>query len=291
MVMTSSDAAATVAGLADIDNLNSEEVDVDTYTMLGQIDFEHPLLAPFSVPQFSDFTQIHFWKYRRININELPDVKVLARFDNNDPAWFELKVGEGSLLVLMSGWNPSDSQLALSTKYVPLLYSILEYSGVLTGQQSQYFVGDPVMVPLSIDSASRSIRKPDGTMSNLNADDKTFTQTDMPGLYTVESSDESRLFAINLFAKESRTAVMSLEDLEQYGVALSRTENLAAEGLELSSDIQSGRAKHRSDVVGLEYKQKIWRWVFVVLLAVSLIEIGLAGWLTRAPSETEGEQT
>ena len=307
LAMTSPDAAATVAGLAGIDNLKSEEADIDTYAMLSQIDFEHPLLAPFSEPRFGDFTQIHFWKHRRINIADVPDAKVLARFDNTDPAWFELNVGKGSLLVLTSGWHPSDSQLALSTKFVPLLYSILEYSGVLTGQQSQYFVGDPVTVPVvsrasrpriagrmpATQAASRDIqiRKPDGTLSSLNTNDKIFTLTDMPGLYTVESPVENRLFAINLPAKESQTAVMPIEDLEQYGIVLSRTMSFATEGPEPSSDIQSGQAKHHSDLAGLEYKQKVWRWVFVVLLTVSLIEIGLAGWLTRAPSIIEGEQT
>lgn len=293
LAMTSPDAAGMVASLAGIDHLGCEEANISNYAMLSQIDFEHPLLAPFSEPRFGDFTRIHFWKHRRINIADLPGAKVLARFDNTDPAWFELNVGNGSLLVLTSSWHPSDSQLALSTKFVPLLYSILEYSGVLTGQQNQYFVGDSVTVPQVIASASRrvQIRKPDGTQSSFNTDDKAFTQTDMPGFYTVESSAGSRLFAINLPAKESRTAVMPTEDLEQYGVSLSRTASVAAQGPELSLDLQSGRAKHRSDVAGLEYRQKVWRWVFVVLLAVSFIEIWLAGWLTRAPSETEGEQT
>ncbi len=290
LAMSSPDAAVMVAGLTGIDNLESAEADTDTYTMLSQIDFEHPLLAPFSEPQFGDFTRIHFWKHRRINIADLPGAKVLARFDNNDPAWFEVTVGEGSLLVLTSGWYPSDSQLALSTKFVPLLYSILEYGGILTGQQSQYFVGDSVTVPIV--SRQIYIQKPDGMRISYNPDDKVFTLTDTPGLYTIESPDENRLFAINLPTRESRTAVMPIEDLEQYGISLSQAKHFAAEGPDLSSGFQSSPpSRHQSDLAGLEYQQKVWRWVFVVLLAVSFIEIGLAGWLTRAPSATEGEQT
>jgi len=160
--------------------------------MLGRIEFEHPLLGPFSEPRFGDFTQIHFWKYRRINIEDppsqsdiavstirsgataedgsapgrspgldqtrlrraaLPDARVLARFDSGDPAWIEQPVGKGSLLVMTCGWHPSDSQLALSSKFVPLLYSILEYGGVRAGQQSQYFVGDHIPIPHSIKAA------------------------------------------------------------------------------------------------------------------------------------------
>jgi hypothetical protein len=84
---------------------------------------------------------------------------------------------------------------------------------------------------------------------------------------------------------------MPTEDLEQHGISLSQTESFAAEGPELSSGLQSSATKRQSDLAGMEYQQKLWRWVFVALLAVSLVEIGLAGWLTRAPSETEGEQT
>jgi hypothetical protein len=113
----------------------------------------------------------------------------------------------------------------------------------------------------------------------------------MPGHYTIESVDGSRLFAINLPVKESRTAVMPIEDLEQYGISLSQTESFVAEGPELPSGLHSSVTKHQSDLAGFEYQQKLWRWVFVMVLAVSLVEIGLAGWLTRAPSETEGEQT
>jgi len=52
------------------------------YSMLGQIDFEHPLFAPFADPRFSDFTKIHFWKHRRIEAGHAPGARVVARFDN-----------------------------------------------------------------------------------------------------------------------------------------------------------------------------------------------------------------
>ena len=62
-------------------------------------------------------------------------------------------MGQGSLLVWTSGWHPSDSDLALSSKFVPLLYSILEYGGTLAETTSQYFVGDAV--PMSNRASER----------------------------------------------------------------------------------------------------------------------------------------
>ncbi len=339
LVMKSIDEAKTVAGLSGIETIESEEADVDRYAMLGRIEFEHPLLGPFSEPRFGDFTQIHFWKYRRINIgaratpwtgsdpplagpsrsdkaasilrpdkigtaedasaeSALPDARVLARFDSGDPAWIELPVGKGSLLVFTCGWHPSDSQLALSSKFVPLLYSILEYGGVRTGQQSQYFVGDHIPIPHSIRAGgSRAvnlqIRKPDDSLISIDAGQQVFTQTDLPGIYAIESSvgnppsrsdiaasaDSAQLFAVNLPAKECQTAAMPIEDLERFGVLFKQPSSVAVERTE--------QVRRHSSLAGLEYEQKVWRWVFIALLAVSLIEIWLAGWLTRPVQRTE----
>src|SRR4051812_38734138 len=57
-----------------------EEAPPSTYAMLEQIDFESPIFAPFDDPRFNDFTKIHFWKHRRLETNNLPNAKVLARF-------------------------------------------------------------------------------------------------------------------------------------------------------------------------------------------------------------------
>ncbi|MFH1716674.1 MAG: BatA domain-containing protein [Planctomycetota bacterium] len=284
LVMQSANAAKALGDLAGVETIQSEEADVDRYAMLGRIEFEHPLLAPFSEPRFGDFTRIHFWKHRRIDLADLPDVEVLARFDSNDPAWLEVHVGKGSLLVLTSGWHPSDSQLALSSKFVPLLYSILEYGGAIAGQKPQYFVGDQVPIPqsLRLGSAGLQVRKPDGSLINLDAGQQTFTQTDLPGIYAIESSAGKQLLAVNLPVKECQTAVMPIEDIERLGVSLRQSAKIPPE--------QIKQASHHSTVVELELKQKLWRWVLVVLLAVSLIESWLAGWLTRAPSVSRGEE-
>lgn len=286
LVMKSPDAAKTIAELAGIETFESQEAEVDTYAMLNRIEFKHPLLAPFSEPRFGDFTKIHFWKHRRVNIDDLPGAEVLAWFDSNDPALFELHVAKGSLLVLASGWHPSDSQLALSSKFVPLLYSILEYGGVFSGRQSQYFVGDNVLISPSTGSGQTNleIRKPDDSVVSLNAGEESFTQTDLPGIYTIKLPAGDHIFALNLPAKECRTAVMPIEDLEMLGVSLAQASGYSAEHAELSVGTRNTRVSRHSSFAGLESEQKIWRWIFVGLLAVSFVEIALAGWLTRSPS-------
>jgi hypothetical protein len=63
---------------------------------------------------------------------------VLARFDSGDPAWVSYSLGKGTLHVLTTTWRPADSQLALTTKFAPLLHSLIANAGQGRGV---YFVG------------------------------------------------------------------------------------------------------------------------------------------------------
>ena len=293
LVMKSPDTAKTIAQLMGIETIDSREAEVETYSMLSRIEYKHPLLAPFSEPRFGDFTKIHFWKYRKINIDDLPGAEVLAWFDSNDPALFELHVAKGSLLVLTSGWHPSDSQLALSSKFVPLLYSILEYGDIFTGRQSQYFIGDnvPISTQSGFELTNLEILKPDNSLIHINAGQENFTQTDQPGIYTIQSSAGNQVFALNLPAKECQTAVMPVEDLEMLGVSLTQPSGFSAELTESSIGSQSIQTSRHKSFAGIESQQKIWRLILILLLAVSFVEIALAGWLTRCPSNMEGGKT
>jgi hypothetical protein len=276
LVMRSAESATLLSALAGIDNLDCREAEVGQYAMLDSVDFKHPLLVPFSDPRFGDFTRIHFWKYRRLDLADHPQARVLARFDSDAPAWFEIPVGQGSLLVWTSGWHPSDSDLALSSKFVPLLFSILEHGGTLADRQSQYFVGDPVRIQ------ARRIHKPDDSILDLDAGGQSFTQTDLPGIYTVESEAGIRAFAVNLAPGESRTEPLAVEDIERMGISLEPVSDIAT-----ATGAQT--MQHRS-FAQMESQQKLWRWALAATLAMLLIEIWLGGWLTRTGPGSEGEQ-
>ena len=153
---------------------------------------------------------------------------------------------------------------------------------------------------MRLESANFKVRKPDDSLISLDAGQQSFTQTDLPGIYAIESSAgaarpapsgvEGSEFAINLPVKESQTAVMQIEDLERLGVSL---ENLKTEdrGQKTAIRLLSSVLRHPSSVgrIGLEYEQKVWRWVFITLLAVSLIEIWLAG-KKGGPQRTQSSQ-
>ena len=284
LVVKSPETADALAGLWGVANLECREADVDRYAMLSRLEFNHPLLAPFSDPRFGNFTHVHFWRYRSIDLAAHPDARVLAWFDSDEPAWFEVPVGKGTLLVFTCGWQPADSDLALSSKFVPLLYSILEYAGVLTGRQLQYFVGDPVPLPAGPGStaADAGIRRPDDSVVSLDAGQRSFTQTDLPGIYGIESAAGDTRFAVNVAPQESRTDPMPIEELESLGVTQS-----ASVGPALGDGTAASGTKRVNDFVKMEDQQKLWRWVLVLVLAALLAETWLAGWLTRARPESQ----
>jgi hypothetical protein len=100
-----------------------------------------------------------------------------------------------------------------------------------------------------------------------------FRRATMPGIYTVRGVEPPYLMAVNLAAEESKTAPLSVEELQKLGVPV-RERNLAAEKL-----IEKQRLHLQG--VELENRQKLWRWLIVTAIMVLIVETWLAGWLTR----------
>jgi hypothetical protein len=243
--------------------------------MFGQMDFTHPLFAPFSDPRFGDFTKIRFWKHRKLSSDKLPGARVIASYDDHDPAILEVPVGRGRVFVFTFSWRPADSQLALSSKFVPLLYSLLDQADGSGAQLAQFRVGDTVDLSTLLAKSrgsTLSIRKPDGSQAELVSGELRFNQTDQPGIYEVFTTPAPVKFAVNLDAAESRTAPMPVDELERLGLPM---KTVAVSPALLAAKQET---LHNAE---LEARQKLWRWLIVAALAVLLIETWLAGWITR----------
>ena len=266
--LTSAASAQAVARLLEMPQFSATEATVKDYALLAQIDFQHPLFAAFADPRFSDFTKIHFWKYRRFDAAALPGAKILARFDSGDPAIVQVPLGKGSVVIFASSWRPSDSQLALSSKFVPLLQALLDQSSNAPAQKAQYFVGDEV--PLPADPAALQVRKPDGTEVAAAAGAK-FAGTDQPGIYAVTPG--TRRFVVNLAPDESRTTPLPLARFAALGVPLP---SAATEAHPPSPEQLAQR-----QAAELEGQQKLWRWLIIAALGVLLLETLIAGKLSR----------
>jgi hypothetical protein len=263
--MTTARHAEVVSALAGV-TVTAEEAAVSRYAMFGEIDFSHPLFSPFSDARFSDFTKIHFWKHRKLRLEPSPHARIAAKFDSGDTAVAHFPVGKGALFVFAAGWHPDDGQLALSSKFVPLLYSMLEFSGAIKSRALAYNVGDGVELGAGISS----VQKPGGASGQLSATGS-FSDTDVPGIYTAGEIQ----FAVNVPPEESRTSPMPLEELLKLGVPLASTD---------TASTKPGREARKAALLRaaeMESRQKLWRWLIAATLVVLVVETFLAARSSR----------
>lgn len=242
----------------------------DRFALLSEIDFRHPLFAPFSDPGFRDFSKIHFWKYRRLNLSGMDGLRVAARFDNGDPAVVEVPLLKGRIILFLSGWAPSDSQLALSSKFVPLMEGILAPEQALLPPETRLVVGDPIPLPSS--SKDRQLERPGGQIVNILPGVGQYTDTREPGIYRLVEGASSRSWAVNVDPVESRTAPLPLETWIRLSVPLAAATN---------GPVSPGQPYRAGAEV--EAVQKLWRWFVLATLLILGIESVVAGLRNRNP--------
>ena len=258
----------------------SEETDLEDnsrnrYAMLAEIDFSHPLFAPFDSPRFNDFTKIRFWNHQQIRLasaasdqSDTDDVRVIARFDDGSPAVWQVNpdIG-GRVIVFASGWHPADSQLALSTKFVPMLNGLLDLSLDQAPSKLAYLVNDVIELDADQGQEPRVMVKPDNTTVTLAADQTRFAETERPGIYRLKSSSTVTTYAVNMDRAESETVAIPIEQLEMFEINVGRQQAASAE-LEL---LRQKRDKE------LEDSQKIWKWLIGAAVILLIVETWLAG--------------
>ncbi len=251
LAIPSADAAAdALAALVDSPEWVLSESPADDYALLADLDFEHPVLEPFARAQIRDFTKIRFWKHRELKLPKEIDAstRILATFDGESPALIEKRIGDGTVFAFLSGWEPRESQLALSSKFVPLLFSIFNHTGFSIRSAPTLYVEE--------------------------------TEASEPGFQEIEEEGSSSLLAVNLNPREGETSPFDPAVVfAEWGIPLIN-ENEDAPKTELTEE-QLARLKSEEK----EQNQKLWKWIILAALVVLMIESGLAG---HRPQPTGG---
>jgi hypothetical protein len=246
------------------DTTDSNDASKADYAMLGNIDFAHPMFAPFAGPRFNDFTEVRFWEHVTPTLSD--NVHVLARFDDDTPAiWNQLSNDKSDIFVMGFGWQPAKSQLALSSKFLPLVMRMIEMTNKTQPVAANSLVGDSISMPAGYD---RFI-SPDGSVKFVEDD---ATQTlGSPGIHSFSSSTDSELpdvqIAVNVAPSESQTEVMPVDQISALGVSV---------GSHNSTDEEIEQQRQLLDFE-LENRQKLWKWLVLGAIGLIIGESWLAG--------------
>jgi len=232
------DALASLTGEA---GWTLSEAEGKDYALLADLDFDHPVLQPFARARIRDFTKVRFWKHRLLSgVEPGPATKVIATFDGESPALIEQAIGKGAAFLFLSGWEPAESQLALSSKFVPLLFSIFEHTGFSIRSVATLYVGE--------------------------------TNYEKPGFYETPEDERSQLKAVNLAPNEGVTESFDPASVfPDWGIPL-----IDLSG-ELAKEELTETQLARLESVEKEDNQKLWKWIILVVLLLLIIESWVAG--------------
>ncbi len=286
-------------------NFDVQEANVDEYAMLGYIDYQHPLFATFSDARFADFSSIQFWQHRNLVFSEEDrqegDWSTVAKFDSGLPAIVEVSVGDtGRLFLFAAGWHPNDSQLALSTRFPPLITRVLSLASPVQKDQVIQAVGDVIRPGEIVSAQNWTMRLPDGS-SQTSADVVTSQQSAVdaaqsatvtlkePGRYTITGTSSAGEYSVSLIAglsaAESRTEMLPVGQLQVLGIGVETIDDA-------QSDSNNGTDETKSkqlSATDLEKKQQWWRWLLLAGLGCLLVESIWASMIQRRQTEATAQ--
>ncbi len=106
---------------------------------LSGVEYGHAIFAPFRAPRSGDFSSVRVYGYRRLT--PAADARVLARFDDGQPALVERLVGLGRLLVWTSGFDLAWNDLALKPVFLPFVHQTIRTLATFQDRPTSLTVG------------------------------------------------------------------------------------------------------------------------------------------------------
>jgi hypothetical protein len=165
---------------------------------------------------------------------------------------------------MAAGWQPDESQLALSSKFLPLMLRFIQAAVPEQNQMESLSVGGQLQIV-----GPSVLTFPNGTKTEVPAGKSQALVISMPGNYIIQDSKgQTRNTSANLVPSESQLASIDPSRLLQWGVPLEeRRASNPTEGM-----LRQMRA------VELESQQGSWRWLLGIVLFAAAFESAFA-WL------------
>lgn len=235
-----------------------------TEAIIGDIDLRHPIFEVFSSTGRGAILRPKFRQYVRV----IPDTSaiVIGSYDTGDPFLLERRVGQGKLIVYTSTFNTNWTDFPVNEMYLPFLYQLAKYAVNRGEERHQYTVGEVVALK-GQPGEEWEVQTPDNELFKVAIDANStgfFRETDTPGSYVAARGRDLFYFSVNVDPIESALATRDAE--EAYAAVVSPPEALPSTP-ELAAALV---------VEDEERKQKLWKYVILLVLILFALETVLA---------------
>jgi hypothetical protein len=221
---------------------------------LSMLDFAHPALSIFDNPQSVDLTRANFRSYFRLNATTTPNAKVIARFNNGDPALVEQTMGVGRVMLLASGMHVRSSDLPMAKSFVAFIHQLTSHLAASRRHNA-------LTVGATLNAPGAELILPDGARQRLQ-EAVTLTRA---GVYKIPNPKSSMSFVpVNPETAESDLTRLTPTELKQrWGTDVRYVD--ASQGV-TPPDLSTRAAD-------------LWQPLMWLALLLMLVEVGLGYWL------------
>ncbi len=284
--------------------------DTPDVAFVGEVDFDHPALAPFRDPAFAALVgpSVSFKALWEI---DAPPSSVLMKSGAGAPLLCEKAVGKGRVLVFTSSPDRSWTNFPIRPAYLPWTHLLVAYltQGPLA-RDAFHLTGDVVELTAAGGEPSGPllVEEPGKRTAAAHWNDRTrameFAETEQPGVYVVKTPDGKIVgkFAVNTESYESK--LVYLDDVLGGPPGAADRRAKVEAGLKKSRLINRPLAAFVDDPseaapAGGLGDPNVWVWVLLGVLIVAVAEPTLANRISAllysrprpAPALTSGSRT
>ncbi|MBN1465802.1 BatA domain-containing protein [candidate division KSB1 bacterium] len=232
---------------------------------LGQYDLNHPIFAGVFETQDALIAPPRF--HFAVKASSGFDIDAIMKYSNGDPLLFEKKLGQGTILVMTTGFDAQLSDITHRTIFAPLLTRMVGYAGSAgTHLENTLAVGDEIRLKISPQYVNQTLemlhpgQKYDRLRPTMAMNDAwiEYSQTEMPGIYELLADGTVlQVWSVHLDARESDVRSIDLKTLQdRFNVHL------------IDSD-----APLADDIVSRRYGQELWKYFAIAALLLLLAEM------------------
>ncbi|HBE70530.1 MAG TPA: hypothetical protein DDW52_20485 [Planctomycetaceae bacterium] len=264
-----------VGRILDESRLEIKEADKesDEFSLLEFVDYRSVVFEPMANPRFNDFSKLRFWRHREIALPEDSSIQTVAALDDGSPLLLkrQMATGQGAIWLLCSGWQPSESGLGVSSKFVPIILGMLSDPTRKSEEKLIYEVGQSIPVDNADDITRDGFQLPDELLERSDAS----IRIRQPGRYTWDRSGVKQDFVVVMPKSESLVTPQDPDVFDQFGV---RREAIVSE-----TELQE--REQQLKIEQLEKKQCLWQWLLAAAVVALVAESTLGLVLRSAAAE------